>query len=147
MGNDPLGFGIVVLDDREQPHLYVALATDDGPADASRLAACRQQAAVAPSFVMLVSAGVIRVYDQHDRLAARLDTGEVLRVYHADFEPWRATPRYLICLLEAWLSDLACGWRGGPPPGLDQLRAAGLAEPLSGSVHHVVPDESGSLRP
>ena len=109
---------------------------------------CRATGSGAP-YGLLVSPETIRIFNgAGPEPLISLATSEVLASYHSAWHLWRHTPRYLITLVEAWLSDLAWGWRGESVPGAASLEAIGLAAKLrQAAPSHVHPDEHGGLRP
>lgn len=144
------GVEVVVVDEHERP-LVLADATDESyAADGARelFNARRQTVGDGVPYGLLVSPACIRVFNgAGSEPVARLDTAEVLRAYDPELQPGHVAPRYLVCLVEAWLSDLAYRWRGEPVPGEQTLTALGLTEKLRAGAAHVVPDERGGLRP
>ncbi|NUQ00471.1 MAG: hypothetical protein HUU35_11520 [Armatimonadetes bacterium] len=141
------GMAFVVVSEAEQP-LVAVLATDEPHAAAghepqAEFEALRRQA----PYALVVSPAVLRLYDSAGEALGSLATAAVLTSYHRGFRDWRATPRYLVTLVEAWLSDLAYGWRDEPPPGEALLESVGLVALLRGGALHVMPDEQGNLRP
>jgi hypothetical protein len=147
----PSGVTLVVVDADQRP-LMVADAADEraaanGASEVLR-AQCRTLGRGAP-YALLVSPTTIRIFNgAGPEAVVQLSTPDVLGSYHAEWSLWRHSPRYLIALAEAWLSDLAWGWRGRPAPGSEALEAIGLAAKLRRAApSHVHPDEDGGLRP
>ena len=64
----------------------------------------------------------------------RLDTAKVLSHYDPDFAGKRIFEHYLLTLAEAWLRDLAYGWKSPSPPGSDELKAAGFLARVEGGT-------------
>jgi hypothetical protein len=63
-----------------------------------------------------------------------LDTSQILSHYDPDFTGKRIFEQYLLTLAEAWLRDLAYGWKSPSPPGSDELKAAGFLERVAGGT-------------
>jgi hypothetical protein len=63
-----------------------------------------------------------------------LDTPQVLQHYDPEFRKRRVFESYLLTLVEAWLRDLSYHWKSEKPPGLEELRDAGLLGKLEGGT-------------
>jgi hypothetical protein len=151
-GVDTPGAVTLVVVDAAQRPLLVADAADEraaanGASEVLR-SRCRETGRGAP-YGLLVSPETIRIFNgAGPEPLLSLATRDVLAAYHPSGRSWRHTPRYLITLVEVWLSDLAWGWRGGVVPGADSMEAIGLADKLRAAApSHVHPDEQGGLRP
>ncbi len=142
---------LVVVDGSERP-LLVADTADEVAAANGASDRLRQRCAEVRGgarFGILVSPAVIRIFQAgSDEPVLKLATAEILGSYHPTWHLWQRESRHLMTLVEAWLSDLAWGWRGGEVPGEAQLAALGLVAELRGAQPlHVHLDEEGSLRP
>lgn len=98
-------------------------------------------------FAVLASDQAVRIHNGAGPPLAVVPTAELLARYHSEASPWQLSSRYLLCLLEAWLSDLAYGWGAAPAPAAESLERIGLAARLRAGTSSVIPDENGSLRP
>ena len=63
-----------------------------------------------------------------------LDTMQVLGHYDPELPKQHLFESYLLTLVEAWLRDLAYHWKSENPPGVEELRMAGLLEKLDGGT-------------
>lgn len=142
---------LVVVDAAERPLLVAdtadELAAANGAGD--RLRRRCDEVRGGARFGVLVSPATIRIFEAgHDTPVLKLATADVLGSYHPSWDLWQRAPRHLMTLVEAWLSDLAWGWRGTPIPGEAQLTELGLVGELRAAQPlHVHLDEEGSLRP
>jgi len=96
---------------------------------------------VRPAFVMTVDPDQIVVAPTHNGTvdwghSITLITAAILGQY-ADVPNFdRMEGFYLETLVEAWLRDLAQGWKSARPPGYQELEGIGLAARLRGSEVH-----------
>ncbi len=138
---------VVFVDPAERPQLVVLAASElDAVNGAAERLRVRSDSLGSP-FALLVSDARVRILNGGATPLAELDLAELLARYHTEPSPWSRSPGYLLCLVEAWLSDLAYGWAGAPVPAAELLERIGLADRLRAGTACVVPDEQGSLRP
>ena len=64
----------------------------------------------------------------------QLPTADVLRPYEPEYGRRRILQADLQTLVEAWLRDLAHHWSSQGPPGMEELRKAGLLDELEGGT-------------
>ena len=94
-----------------------------------------------PAFVMAVDPQEILVTTTHEGVAEweraiKLSTPSILRNYADSGSLDHVEGFYLESLVEAWLRDLAQGWKSAQPPGYEELEKIGLAARLRGSELH-----------
>jgi len=142
---------LVVVDADERPLLVAdsadELAAANGAGD--RLRRRCDEVRGGARFGLLVSPTSIRIFEAgRAEPVLKLATADVLGSYHPTWHLWQRAPRHLMTLVEAWLSDLAWGWRGLAIPGEAELSATGLVAQLRAAQPlHVHLDEQGGLRP
>ncbi|MBI2300875.1 MAG: hypothetical protein HYU66_18350 [Armatimonadetes bacterium] len=144
------GVAVVVVDEQAQPVLFADAADEGYAADGARLELDRRRRTVAAGapYGLLVSPDRMRFFNgSGPEPVAEVPTQDILGVYSRTADLQHAAPRYLVCLVEAWLSDAAWGWRGQPVPGSELLERLGLGAKLRDGTAHVAPDDRGGLRP
>jgi hypothetical protein len=63
---------------------------------------------------------------------AELNSAQILQHYEPEFARLPIFHNYLRTLVTAWLRDLAYHWKSERPPGMEELRSAGLLSKLEG---------------
>ncbi|MCC7492602.1 MAG: hypothetical protein IT204_09660 [Fimbriimonadaceae bacterium] len=128
---------LALVGPQDEPLLSVNLAPDGDPR--------ARPNPPAPYGLRLTAAGLL--LEQHGQRCLALPVAALAGRYAAGDRVARVADRYLLTLVQAWLSDLSFRWHPGDPPGLDEVAACGLLELLQGEVQQVVPDAAGGLRP
>lgn len=144
------GVAVVVVDDHERPVLLADATSEAYAADGARLEFDRQRREVAygAPYGVLVSPERVRLFNGAGiEPIAEFPTASILGPYTPGASLTYASPRFLVCLAEAWLSDVAYGWSGKDVPACELLEQIGLADKLRAGTSHVAPDERGGLRP
>jgi hypothetical protein len=95
-------------------------------------------------FGMIVDPEVIRIFRRDFESPGgvlELDTTAILSHYSDDYPEAKARPGYMFIfhgymttLTTAWLKDLAYRWKGGDPPGIEELARVGLLERIEGGM-------------
>jgi hypothetical protein len=129
----------IIADDRSgNPVLVVEVKNHPAGKDTvARLAEFLDRLGPSVPFAMLVDPDRIHLYRwDGERVSplASFDTAPVLRTYDPEYGQKRIFERYMITLVEAWLRDLAYGWKSPNPPAAEQLRPTGLPDRLAGGT-------------
>src|SRR5262245_29108624 len=117
-------------------------------------AASLEQLGHSVAFAVLADPEMINIFEwKGENLQgpiAALNTRSVLSEYEPEFGKRTVYEAYLLTLLESWLRDMAYHWKSDTPPGVDDIRKAGLLEKIEGgtTVSHmkVAGDKLGDLR-
>jgi hypothetical protein len=129
---------IVVTRADGRPLLLAEVRSGGGGGEPARSQVDAYCARLLPDFALLATSSEVLIAPVDAGVVAwgrslTLPTSKVLEAYSGGRDLTRAEGFYLASLVEAWLKDLALGWRGETPRGSDELATLGLRDALRGA--------------